>query len=579
MSRVLALVLSCAAATAGCHLTRIEPTSPVAGDTVSRVARREQLRVLVAGDPGNYKAQRELAAIELALDRRGAALVALEAVERTGGPLGPRWLPAERSTYASLLLARAEVRVARGAASAFDDVKHAESLGAKPPQQLRTAAVIATAVASLRSSDRKRRVEGAQHLARWADAAAVDERTIATSGTDSNVEAASEVPASVIREALRKTPDMDALGLYAAWLWDVGAKRGAVDAFEQWRELVAAHPAQLSSDTLALEKRGLIFERADAAAAWWQAEVRLPDTASRPSTPANPATPPPVRFNDDLPSALRGQLGLDDNSSSAETDATFADVAAAVYAANRVGRPDLVPSLVSVIGWRRRDPARLERAIADLLAGEIDATIADAALATLFDVVGDGGRARTWWTTTIDSSDEPRWQLGIALTMAHQRDGDAALVHLTGAAASWGDASLPMIAVARALNDAGRFAQAIEAGKAALGVAGPLQRSAARRIIVAASRSLGRNDQADDVQAQLPESERDVAAGDASCVTTPSQARDVASCGAELLAAPIDGASHRQLRATLLHLAFARDASIARPAVAALVVAASNAAK
>ena len=579
MNRVLALVWSCAAATAGCHLTRIEPTTPVASDTVSRVARREQLRIIVSGDPGNYTAQRELAAIELALDHRGAALVALEAVERTGGPLGPRWLPEERVTYANLLLARAEIRVHRGATSALDDIKHAESLGGKAPQSLRTAADIATSVALLRSSDRKRRVDGAQRLLRWADAAAVDERTIATAGTDLNLEAASELPASVIREALRKTPDVDALGLYAAWLWDVGARHGAVDAYDHWRQIIADHPAPSSSSTLAVDKRALIVDHADASAAWWQAEVRLPDAAQRPNVEVLPVTPPPLSFNDELPAELRAQLGLDHNSSSADTEAAFADVAAAVYAANRVGRADLVPSLVSIIGWRRRDAARLERAIADLLASEVDATIADAALATLFDVVGDGGRARTWWTTTIDSSEEPRWQLGIALAMARQRDGDAALVHLTAAAASWGDASLPMIAVARALNDAGRFAQAIEAGKAALGVAGPLQRSAARRVIVAASRALGRLDQADDVEAQIPDGERDAAAGNGTCTATPAQARDVASCGAQLLATAPDDAEHRRLRATLLHLAFAHDSSIARPAVAALVVAASNAAK
>jgi tetratricopeptide (TPR) repeat protein len=119
-----------------------------------------------------------------------------------------------------------------------------------------------------------------------------------------------------------------------------------------------------------------------------------------------------------------------------------------------------------------------------------------AALATLFDALGDPARARAAWQAAIDASPEPAFLRGLAEALARQGDPDAALIAATAAAAASGDPAIVWTSVARALAGAGKYVHALDAARSAIDLSGPETLAAALEIAIAASQALGRNAQA-----------------------------------------------------------------------------------
>ena len=149
-----------------------------------------------------------------------------------------------------------------------------------------------------------------------------------------------------------------------------------------------------------------------------------------------------------------------------------------------------------------RDPAIADRLGRDAVAGAVDAAAMHAMLAALFDAIGDPARARAAWQAAVDRSPEPRFLRGLACAEARQGDGDAALVAATTAAAASGDPAVAWLAVARALDGAGRQVHALEAARSAIDLAGPDVLAPALEVAIAASRALGRDGQAAALAAQ-----------------------------------------------------------------------------
>jgi tetratricopeptide (TPR) repeat protein len=149
-----------------------------------------------------------------------------------------------------------------------------------------------------------------------------------------------------------------------------------------------------------------------------------------------------------------------------------------------------------------RDPAIADRLGRDAVAGAVDAAAMHAMLAALFDAIGDPARARAAWQAAVDRSPEPRFLRGLACAEARQGDGDAALVAATTAAAASGDPAVAWLAVARALDGAGRHVHALESAHSAIDLAGPEVLAPALEVAIAASRALGRDGQAAALAAQ-----------------------------------------------------------------------------
>ena len=171
-------------------------------------AARFDLEAAVLAEPRDVGAHLALAAVADRLGRPSEAIDQLEIVGNLGGPLGIRWHAEDRARLARLLAARGTARLARGAASAAADLERARSLGAPVDAALLRRAHIAAAIADLRHVDAGVRERGKRLLAfedepQWRGA-----RPIAT---------------------------LADRGAFGAWLWSVGAKRGA------WIELAAWH--------------------------------------------------------------------------------------------------------------------------------------------------------------------------------------------------------------------------------------------------------------------------------------------------------------------------------------------------
>jgi tetratricopeptide (TPR) repeat protein len=388
----------------------------------------------VLAHPRDVDARLALAALAEQQGRPSEALEQLETVVDLGGPLGIRWAPEDRARMARLLVARAKVRLLRGAETARADLDRARSLGATIDPRDDEAARAAQASALLRHIDAGVRAQGRELLATLS---------------------AHEPAWLGARPAA--TPDQH--GRFGVWLWTIGARREAYEQLEQWHR----HGG---------DDGGLASVYA-AARAWWTTEV---------PTETPPASPPP----ESAPAAVE---------LSALADAPL--VAAARYAHARFpGAPDEAALLAVARGFAR-DGVIGDRIGRDLVAASADAAAARAALGALFDALGDPARARAQWQAAVDRSPEPRFVRGLAEAAARTGDGPAALVFATQAAAAWGDPAVVWISVGAALEQVGQHVDALTAARSALDLAGPDLVPRAADVAIAASRALGRTAQVD----------------------------------------------------------------------------------
>jgi hypothetical protein len=424
------------------------------------VEARRALVIRVLDDPRDVQARLALAEL-VEQSRPSEAIEQLEAVERLGGPIGTRWRLEDQQRLARLLRARGHARSARGAASALADLERAKALGIAPSSQDLEYARYLVAVAQLRHVAVRERASGRQVLAELVNAHDIK-----------------AVPGFATWVGARATATPAERGAFGAWLWTVGARR---EAYEQ---LAAWHAATRPPRDEALQAAYL------RALAWWSplwlGEVKPPPAEDlvgpeRCWFPGADCVPPaPEETPLPEPAAL---------------DAEPRAAVAARYAAARSSVD--VKALLPIATAFHRDPAIAERLGRDLVAANVDAAIAHAALGALFDALGDPGRARAAWQAAAAGSAEPAFVRGLAEATARGGDGAAALVFATQAAAAWGDPAVVWAAVADALLASGQYVDALAAARSAIDLAGPEVLPRALDVAIAASRGLRRNAQAD----------------------------------------------------------------------------------
>ena len=688
--------LLCALALAGACAGRPPPVDQLVARLGPERARAE-LRFRVASHPDDLPARRALARLEEDQGRPGAAIEQLLAVERAGGPLGPRWSDADRARLARLLVQRGMHRVRREAAAGLADLEHARRLGASvAPINLEAGRMMA-ALADLRHASADVRARGRAAWAKHDPSARAD-------------------------------ATLELLGRFGAGLWSRGARRAALEVLAEWQAKGGTDPAIL--DALLRARRwwsvpgGAPFEAdardaalatgappatapatpapdpalpclpdaapddaacsprvaagdesadgpawepdlvhaaadwpratdGDVAAAWTVVTLRaslrdgtswLPAIGGRVDAAAAlgsaPAWARPTLLRaagrrDDALAAVRAVLAADlapgprlvvaAEAAIAGLPATtvravlapiaesaparalldrvappaladppaFAALAAEVAAGRRIyGAPELAPALAAAARAYTRDPALTDRLLDDAIATQVDAAVGLGAAARLVDALGDAARARALWARAAAETGEPAIVLEHALACARAGDGDAALLHLTEAAAGSGDASPMFTAAARALLDGGQPIHALEAARQAIDLAGPDAIGDALAAAAAASTAAGRTEQAarlvaeraalTGVGASDPDDPTDAeaavaAAGDrpgavaiaALVVAARWSPRDVAS--RRILAGlPAADPRGRRARAELAALAREDDPAVARAALAAL---------
>ena len=236
----------------GCAHRRgaVDVSALIASDGLDGAA--AELRFRVVSDPQDRDALIALGAIEERRGRPGAALEALDRAIALGGPPGFGVPADERAHLGELYLERATERVLRGARSAVADLARAKELGAAVPPALERDAALAAALADLRHADPGLRARGAAALAAL-DGAPPETRSDPTA---------------------------------AAWLWDHGARRAAVDRFERWAD---AGGLAAPSTTAAMATRYL------EARAWWNGVVapeHLAQARARGAEPCSIAAAP-----------------------------------------------------------------------------------------------------------------------------------------------------------------------------------------------------------------------------------------------------------------------------------------------
>ena len=106
------------------------------------------------------------------------------------------------------------------------------------------------------------------------------------------------------------------------------------------------------------------------------------------------------------------------------------------------------------------------------------------------------------WQAAASACPEVAFLRGLAEAAGRSGDGPAAVVFATRAAAASGDPAVVWVAVAAALVDGNRFPDALTAARSALELAGPEVLAQALDVATAASRAMGRNQQADALLAQ-----------------------------------------------------------------------------
>lgn len=314
---------------------------------------RQDLEVRVLSEPRDVQLRLALARLAADAKRPAQALAELEAVIRIGGPLGTRWHADDKATFARLLAARGRVRLARGAASALDDLARARDYGAAIDARELERARAAVAVAQLHHVDPKERAQGQAGLAALAGSPVADPSWVGAK------------PQPVPRDR----------GEFGAWLWQRGAKRAAYEALHDWFTTTGA-------------KGGPLHDAYLRALAWWT-PVDLPSPPSGDLVGAErcrfagAARCAPEDVLDD-PAAAAALLTSPVAASSTEADA-------GAWLALTLG-----PALRGEAGWgesvaRRIDLATAKsaaiapyaRAAAARLTGKRDAGLDDAALGEL----------------------------------------------------------------------------------------------------------------------------------------------------------------------------------------------------
>jgi tetratricopeptide (TPR) repeat protein len=441
---------------------------------------RRELVIRVTSEPRDVAARLGLAALADQLGRPGEAIEQLEAVVALGGPLGIRWHAADRARLARLIAARGRVRLARGAASARADLERARGLGAAITDAELRAARAAAAIAELRHSDAETRARGREALAE-----------LATSAPAAAPDAADVRAAAPAWRGAAASARADERGRFGAWLWTVGARRAAWDELSTWHAAAGAAPDP------ALQQAYVVALR------WWTpvdrwgsvAELGAPDgRRADPPASASPAVPPvasPASASPAVPPAP---------ASPASASPASASPASASPASPASPAPPA--ELEELPAAYRRDPAIADRLARDAVAAAPDAAAMHAAVGAQLDALGDPARARRAWQAAVDASPEPAFLRGLAEAQARQGDADAALVTATAAAAASGDPAVVWSAVARALVGAGRYAHALEAARSAIDLADADTLGGALDSAIAASRALGRTEQADRLQDQ-----------------------------------------------------------------------------
>lgn len=314
---------------------------------------RQDLEVRVLSSPRDVQLRLGLARLAAGANRPAQALAELEAVIRIGGPLGTRWHDEDRATFARLLAARGRVRLARGAATALEDLTRAREFGAAVEGRELERAKAAVALAQLRHVDAKERTRGRQGLAALAGSPIADPSWIGAK--------AQPVPRD--------------RGEFGVWLWERGAKRAAYEALREWFATTGA-------------KGGPIHDAYLRALAWWT-PIDLPPPsppdlvgAERCRFAGAPRCAPPDVLDD--PAAAAALLTSPVAAWSSDVDAG-AWLALTLGAALRgeAGWGEAAARRIDLAGTKPGAIAPYARGVAARLAGKRDAGVGDAALGEL----------------------------------------------------------------------------------------------------------------------------------------------------------------------------------------------------
>jgi hypothetical protein len=175
-------------------------------------SRLSELRYRVASDPRDLSARRALGHELVAVGLPGEAMKHFGLLA-TNRALRPR----DRERHVALLIERASARVALGDADAYLDLESAQRISSKAlPKEQRTLSIETQALAALgglRYADKEGRERAAKHLTQLAELAPTDPR-LAVQNPD--------------------TADLSALAIAAAWAFDGGALRVALELYEAY---------------------------------------------------------------------------------------------------------------------------------------------------------------------------------------------------------------------------------------------------------------------------------------------------------------------------------------------------------
>lgn len=473
--------------------------------TQGAVAVHRDLAARARSHPRDVPTRLALAAVAEVLGRPGEAIEALVAVERFGGPFGPRWHDADRARLARLLLRRGRARLARGSTRALDDLRRARQLGAAVSAVDLRAARAALALSQLRHVDDEQRAKGRTTLASLygAQRGLGDSRSHAANRSTMESSMRGE---SSWRGARSDAAPVDRAA-FGVWAWQHGARREAYDQLTAW------HAATTSPRD---ERYEASYRRA---VRWWSLESTALSPDARAAVAAGDASAPEaadvdapavVYVDGDTPAAA--YVGGDARADAAAhfARARMVAIVARILDASRevspkhiaaAGVPELA-ELVEIGRAFRRSPAAAAYFSGELVARSIDASVAHATVGALFDALGDPARARTAWDAAASAEVEPGFAAGYAEACARAGDGDAALIAATHAAAAWGDPAVVWNWVARVLLDSDRVVDALTAGRAAIDLAGPEHLPEALDIATEASRRVGRVAQAEALAAR-----------------------------------------------------------------------------
>lgn len=495
----------------------------------------------VRSDPRDGSTRLALAAVAERLGRPGEALDRLVAVERAGGPWGPRWSDADRARLGRLLYRRGRARLVRGSARALDDLLRARDRGAIVSDAEIASARAAHALAALRHVDRDQRANGRAGLASLYRA--LPERPGAPHPT-SLYRAPSERGGAPSSDALQQPQAAGAAfgdpswrgarsdakpaerAAFGVWAWRHGARREAYDHLLAWR---AATSPPRDADYEAY------FHRA---VRWWSPDTTGIANEALEADPAAIGDPPPATpAGNDARAAAAARFAFARATSIVGRNGACCGLPSDPDVMDAAGIPELA-ALVAIAQAFRRSPEIAARLGRELVERSVDGSISQAALGALFDALGDPARARAAWDAAATSDADPGFIAGYAEACARAGDGDAALVAATEAAAAWGDPAVVWNNVARVLLASGRTIDALTAGRSAIDLAGSELLPDALDVVIEASQQSGRTEQAAALAAERAR-------------LVPKVARDeIAAARKELAHAPTASAVDRAWQAT-----------------------------